>query len=201
MLKNFSRYFSLRTVSSAMLAAALFAGASFAMDIVATTSTGATVILHENGRWEYYQNNSNIRDIRPSAIPEDAKFEISIAYESVDKLKKDLRMAMDADFATEEEIKDSLRTLPKGGIVYFQVPTKQIKPGLTRELTYYIYDTGKNPIFSKTVRDSEATASEDRGISNLLVVPLYARPKSATLKAKVVSESNRSTLEFDIPVK
>lgn len=109
-------------------------------------------------------------------------------------------MAMDAEFATEEEIKDSLRKVPKGGIVYFQVPTKQIKKGMVRELTYTIYDKGKTPIFSKTVRDTEATASEDSGISNLLVVPLYARPKSSVLKAKVVSEVGRSTLEFEIPV-
>lgn len=195
-----SSIFSFRTLAGALLTAGLCASA-LAIDIVATTSTGATVILHDNGRWEYHQNNSNVRDVRPTAIPEDAKFEISIAYESVDKLKKDIRMAMDAEFATEEEIKDSLRSVPKGGIVYFQVPTKQIKPGMPRDLTYYIYDKGKNPIFSKTVRDTEATPSEDKGVSNLLVVPLYARPKVSVLKAKVISESTRSTLEFDIPVK
>jgi len=196
-----SRIFSFRTFAGALLTASLFAGAAFAVDIVATTSSGVAVILHDNGRWEYYQNNKNVRDVRPTSIPEDAKFEISIAYESVDKLKKDIRMAMDAEFATEEEIKDSLRSVPKGGIVYFQVPTNQIKPGMPRDLTYYIYDKGKNPVFSKSARDTEATPSEDKGISNLLVVPLFAKPKSAVLKAKVISESTRSTLEFDIPVK
>jgi hypothetical protein len=34
-----------------------------------------------------------------------------------------------------------------------------------------------------------------------MVVPLYAKPKSKVLKAKVVSESAKQTLEFDIPVK
>ena len=174
---------------------------TFAEDIIATTSNGSTVLLHDNGRWEYYQNNAKIRDVRPSAIPEDAKFQITINYESVDKLKKDVRMMLEGELATEEEIRDSLRKVPKGGIVYFQVPTKQIKPGFVRELTYYIYDKGKNPIFSQTKRDSEATPSEDRGVSNLLVVPLYAKPKAKVLKAKVVSEAAKQTLEFDIPVK
>ena len=175
---------------------------SFAEDIVATTSNGSTVILHDNGRWEYYQNNAKIRDVRPSAIPEDAKFQITIQYESANKIKKDVRMMMDGEFATEEEIKDSLRKVPKGGMVYFQVPTKQIKPGYTRELTYYIYDKGKKPIFSQTARDSEAKPTvESSKVSNLLVVPLYAKPKSKVLKAKVVSESARQTLEFDIPIK
>lgn len=174
---------------------------SFADDIIATTSNGSTVILHDNGRWEYYQNNAKIRDVRPTAIPEDAKYEISIKYESVDKIKKDVRMAMEADFATEEEIKDSLRKVPKGGIVYFQVPTKQIKPGFVRELIYSIYDTGKNPIFTQKSSDDQATASEDRGVSNLMIVPIYARPKAKVMKAKVVSETGRQTLEFDIPVK
>ena len=178
-----------------------FSAVSFAADIVATTSNGSTVILHDNGRWEYYQNNAKIRDVRPDAIPEDAKFQITILYEGVDKLKKDTRMMLEGELATEEEIRDSLRKVPKGGIVYFQVPTKQIKPGFVRELTYYIYDKGKKPIFSKTVRDSEATPSENRGVSNLLVVPLFAKPKSKVLKAKVVSESARQSLEFEIPVR
>jgi hypothetical protein len=160
------------------------------------------VILHDNGRWEYHQNNSKIRDVRPSAIPEDAKFQITVQYESANKIKKDIRMMMDGEFATEEEIRDSLRKVPKGGMVYFQVPTSQIKPGYTRELTYYIYDKGKKPIFSQTARDSEAKPTvESSKVSNLMVVPLYAKPKSKVLKAKVVSESARQTLEFDIPIK
>ena len=113
-----------------------------AEDIIATTSNGSTVLLHDNGRWEYYQNNAKIRDVRPSAIPEDAKFQITIDYESIDKLKKDVRMMLEGELATEEEIRDSLRKLPKGGIVYFQVPTNQIKKGFVRELTYSIYDKG-----------------------------------------------------------
>ncbi|MBO5533482.1 MAG: hypothetical protein J5977_13710 [Fibrobacter sp.] len=180
----------------------LFATNSFADDIVATTSNGSTVLLHDNGRWEYYQNNAKIRDVRPSAIPEDAKFQITIQYESVDKIKKDVRMMLEGELATEEEIRDSLRKVPKGGVVYFQVPTSQIKPGFTRELTYYIYDKGKKPIFSQTARDSEAKPTvESSKVSNLMVVPLYAKPKSKVLKAKVVSESAKQTLEFDIPVK
>lgn len=70
-----------------------------------------------------------------------------------------------------------------------------------RDLIYSIYDTGKQPIFTERASDNTATASEDSGISNLMVVPIYARPKSKVLKAKVVSETGRQTLEFDIPVK
>ena len=75
----------------------------FAEDIIATTSNGSTVILHENGRWEYYQNNAKIRDVRPSAIPEDAKFQITVNYESANKIKKDIRMMMEGDFANEPD--------------------------------------------------------------------------------------------------
>ncbi len=196
MQMNFKRAFKLAFVAMAVCTAF-----SFAEDIVATTSNGSTVILHDNGRWEYYQNNANIRDVRESAVPKDARFEVSVLYESPDKVKKNVRMALEADFATEEEIKDSLRKVPKGGYVYFQVPTKQIKPGLVRELTYSIYDTGKNAIFTKTVRDSEATASEDAGISNLLVVPIYGRPKAKVMKARVEDRKNHATLDIDIPIR
>lgn len=190
-----------RASKLAFVAMAVCTAFSFAEDIVATTSNGSTVILHDNGRWEYYQNNANIRDVRESAVPKDARFEVSVLYESPDKVKKNVRMALEADFATEEEIRDSLRKVPKGGYVYFQVPTKQIKPGLVRELTYSIYDTGKNAIFTKTVRDSEATASEDAGISNLLVVPIYGRPKAKVMKARVEDRKNHATLDIDIPIR
>ena len=187
-------------VKGGLCVAALMVTAALADDIIATTSNGSTVILHDNGRWEYYQNNAKIRDVRPSATPEDAKFNVSVLYESAEKLKKNVRMAMEADFATEEEIKDSLRKVPKGGYVYFQVPTKQIKPGLTRELTYSLYDGGKKPIFTKTVRDSEATPSEDAGISNLLIVPVYGRPKAKVMQAKVEDRRNHATLDIEIPI-
>ena len=196
MQMNFKRAFKLAFVAMAVCTAF-----SFAEDIVATTSNGSTDLLHDNGRWEYYQNNANIRDVRESAVPKDARFEVSVLYESPDKVKKNVRMALEADFATEEEIRDSLRKVPKGGYVYFQVPTKQIKPGLVRELTYSIYDTGKNAIFTKTVRDSEATASEDAGISNLLVVPIYGRPKAKVMKARVEDRKNHATLDIDIPIR
>ena len=178
-----------------------FAQFSLAEDIVATTSNGSTVILHDNGRWEYYQNNAKIRDVRESAVPKDARFEVSVLYEPAEKVKKNVRMALEADFATEEEIKDSLRKVPKGGYIYFQVPPKQIKPGMTRELTYSIFDTGKTAIFTKTVRDTEATASEDAGVSNLLVVPLYGRPKAKVMKARVEDLRNHATLDIEVPVK
>ena len=174
---------------------------SIAEDIVATTSNGSTVILHDNGRWEYYQNNARIRDVRPDAIPEDAKFNVSVLYESADKLKKNVRMAMEADFATEEEIKDSLRKVPKGGLIYFQVATNQIKKGMSRTLTYSIYDKGKKPIFTKTVSDTEATPSEDRGVSNLLVVPVYGKPKSKVMKARIQTTNGQATLDIDIPIR
>ena len=183
----------------ALVGVAACAALSLAEDIVATTSNGSTVILHDNGRWEYYQNNAKIRDVRESAVPKDARFEVSVLYESPDKVKKNVRMALEADFATEDEIKDSLRKVPKGGYVYFQVPTKQIKLGLPRELTYSLFDGGKKPIFVKTVRDTEATPSEDAGISNLLVVPVYGRIKSKVMQAKVEDRSNQATLDIDIP--
>ena len=190
------------TIARGLALACLLAcmSVAFAEDIVATTSNGSTVILHDNGRWEYYQNNANIRDVRESAVPKDARFEVSVMYESADKVKKNVRMALEADFATEEEIKDSLRKVPKGGYVYFQVPTKQIKPGMVRELTYSLYDGGKKPIFTKTVRDTEATPSEDAGISNLLVVPVYGRVKSKVMQAKVEDRRNHATLDIEIPI-
>lgn len=195
MLSKLTQIFRLALVGVAACAAL-----SLAEDIVATTSNGSTVILHDNGRWEYYQNNANIRDVRESAVPKDARFEVSVLYESPDKVKKNVRMALEADFATEEEIKDSLRKVPKGGFVYFQVPTKQIKPGMVRELTYSLYDGGKKPIFTKTVRDTEATPSEDAGISNLLVVPVYGRVKSKVMQAKVEDRRNHATLDIEIPI-
>ncbi len=174
---------------------------SFADDIMATASNGATVILHDNGRWEYYQNNSKIRDIRESAIPEDAKFNVMVEYENPERVRHNVRLAMEAEFATEEEIKDSLRKVPKGGYIYFQVKTSQIKKGMPRKLTYFLFDGGKNPIFTQTAYDTEAVPSELSGVSNLLVVPVYGRPKSKVMLARVQARDGLETLDIDIPVR
>jgi hypothetical protein len=183
--------------------ALLFAVAAnaFAGDVVAMASNGSTVILHDNGRWEYHQNNSKIRDVRESAIPEDAKFNVMVEYETPDRVRRNVRLAMEADFATEEEIRDSLRNIPKGGYIYFQVKTSQIKKGMPRKLTYSLYDGGKKPIFKKTVSDTEAVPSEQNGVSNLLVVPVYGHPKSNVMLARVEARDGMETLDIDIPVR
>ena len=59
----------------------------------------------------------------------------------------------------------------------------------------------KKPIFKKTVPDSEATPSEDAGISNLLVVPVTSKPKSKVLKARVQMARGNATLDIDIPLR
>lgn len=193
MMKNFSR-------AAVVLVMALIAN-SFADDIVATASNGALVILHDNGRWEYYQNNKKMRDVRESAIPEDVKFNVMVEYEKPERIKKNIRLSMEAEYATEEEIMDAQRKVPKGGYIYFQVKTSQIKKGLPRKLTFHIYDGGKNPFFTKTVYDTEALPSEQHGISNLLVVPVYALPKSDVMLARIQARDGMETLDIDIPVR
>ena len=51
------------------------------------------------------------------------------------------------------------------------------------------------------MRDTEAKASEDAGVSNLLVVPLYGRPKAKVMKARVEDRKNHATLDIDVPVR
>ena len=192
----------MRILSRACVALFLaYAANASAADVVAMASNGSTVILHDNGRWEYHQNNSKIRDVRPSAIPEDAKFNVMVEYERPEMVRKNLRLAMEAAFATEEEIRDSLKTVPKGGYIYFQVKSSQIKKGMPRKLTYSLYDGGKKPIFTKTAYDTEAVPSEQSGVSNLLVVPVYGHPKSNVMLARVQARDGMETLDIDIPVR
>lgn len=179
-------------VSSGML--------SFAADISATTVDGRGVILHENGTWEYYQRNTKIRDIRESAIPEDQKFQVTIKYEKYEQLKKDLETYLDAMGVPEEQIRDSVRTLPRGGKVHFQVKTEQIKKGLPRTFVYSIWQGGKSPIYQEILGDSTAVQSEQAGISDLVVVPIFSKPKK-DMKAQVKTPDSRQTLDFVIPIK
>ena len=170
----------------------------FSADMTATLSNGAAVVLHDNGRWEYYNNNSKVRDIRESAIPEDVKLVVTVEYEGLEKLKKDMRMRMEADFATEEEIKDSLRTLPKGGIVHFCAPTKQIHKGdAARMFTYTIW-VGKKQVYQDTFSESTAVASETAGVSDLLSVPLYAGIKGEKISARVSEKTGKRSIDFEI---
>ena len=169
-------------------------------DQMATTSSGISVILHDNGRWELYQNNSKVRDVRESTLPADAKTTISIQYESYEKLRKNLRLALEADLATEAEIVDSLRTLPKGGIIHFCVPTKQLNKGTSRSLTYTIWAGGKTPIYQETVSDETAVVSDEAGVSYLLSVPVYGRPKVKNMTARVENKAGKQSIDFDVPL-
>lgn len=177
-----------------------FAAVTFAADISATTVDGRGVVLHENGTWEYFQNNKKIRDVRESAIPEDQKFQITIKYEKYEQLKKNLETYLDALDFPEEKIRDSVRTLPRGGMLHFQVKSEQIKKGLPRTFVYSIWQGGKAPIYQETVADSMAVQSEQAGVSDLVVVPIYTKPKK-DMKAQVKTPNGRQTLDFVVPIK
>ena len=173
---------------------------ALADDIIATASDGRIVILHDNGRWEYYQNNKKIRDVRESAVPQDMKFEVSIRYENYETLRKNMEMYLTALEFSEEAIKDSVRTLPRGGIVHFCVPTAQIRKGLPRTYVYSVWNGGKSPVFRETVPDSLAKQSEHAGESYLVSVPIFTKVKKSGMKARVESQDGRQTLDFEVPV-
>ena len=128
-----------------------------------------------------------------NAFAEDATFNVMVEYETPDIVRKNVRLAMEAAFAPEEEILDSLK--------HVQAKTSQIKKGSPRKLTYALYDGGKNPIFRKTAYDTEAVPSEYSGLSNLLVIPVYREPKSDVMLARVVTSDGMETLDIDIPVR
>ncbi len=197
---NFKRYakqFVLLVVS-----AMFFLGVSVnAGDITATTSDGRYVILHDNGTWDFYRNDNKVRDVRESAIPEDVKFQVTIQYESYETLRKNTEMYLGALERPESEIQDSVRALPRGGIVHFCVPTNQIRKGLPRTFIYSVWNSGKRPIYSEAVPDSLAKPSGVAGVSYLVSVPIFTKIKKASIKAQVQSENKKQTLDFDVPVK
>lgn len=168
---------------------------ALAEDMTATTVSGAVVILHDNGRWEYYQNNSKVRDIRESAIPKDMQTVVSIDYEDIEKLQKDMRMRLEADDVAEDAIRDSLRSLPPGGIVHFCVAENQVHRGNPRTFTYTIW-LGKKQIYQKAVSEAEAVPSETANVTYLLSVPLMSRLRDQSLKARVAD--GPSSIDFDI---
>lgn len=170
---------------------------TFAMaeDMTATTANGSVVILHDNGRWEYYRNNSKVRDIRESAIPKDMQTTVTIEYEDASKLQKDMRMRLEADDISEDVIRDSLRTLPAGGILHFCVPEEQVHRGNPRMFTYTVW-VGKKQVYRSSVSESEAVPSDAAGVSYLLSVPLHTKLRGEHLKARV--EDGLGSIDFDI---
>lgn len=168
---------------------------ALAEDMTATTANGSVVILHDNGRWEYYRNNSKVRDIRESAIPKDMQTTVSIEYEDAAKLQKDLRMRLEADDVSENAIRDSLRTLPAGGIVHFCVPEEQVHRGNPRTFTYTVW-VGKKQVYRSSVSEADAVSSETAGVSYLHSVPLHTKLRGEHLKARV--EDGFGSIDFDI---
>lgn len=177
---------------------AVFAAFTFA-DMTATVTDGRHVILHDDGRWEWLRNDKKVRDIRESAVPEDMRFQVTVEYESYDKLRKDTEMYLTALETPLEIIRDSIRAIPRGGIVHFCVPTEQIRKGMPRTFVYSIFD-GKNQVYREAVPDAAAKPSGKAGVSYLVSVPLFSRPKAKVLKASVQSEDRMQTLDFDVPI-
>lgn len=170
-----------------------------ASDQLVKLSNGSIVVLHDDGHWEYYQTKE-IKDIRPAAIPESVKTTISVTYEGYDKLAKNLRLAMEADLATEEEINDSLRTLPKGGMVHFCIPTEQIDKNNPHDYVY-ILSYEKTQLYRSVMSQSKAVDSDEKDISYLLSVPVYKKPKSGHLTARIETVDGKQDVEFDVPIK
>lgn len=168
---------------------------AFGMDISATTPNGSVVILHDNGTWEYYKNNAQIHDIRESAIPKDMQTVVSIEYESLEKLQNDMRMRLEADDVEENLIRDSLRTLPPGGIVHFCVPENQVHRGNPRTFTYTVW-VGKKQVYKSAVSEAAAVPSETAGVTYLLSVPLRMKVSGKAVKARV--EEGLSSIDFDV---
>ncbi len=178
-----------------LTALSFLAAFTLADDMTATTVNGKVVILHDNGRWEYYQNNSRVRDIRESAIPKDMQTRVTIEYEDASKVQKDLRMRLEADDVSESVIRDSLRTLPAGGIVHFCVPEEQVHRGNPRTFTYTVW-VGKKQVYKSAVSEAEAVPSEVAGVTYLVSVPIFSKLRGEHLKARV--EDGNGSIDFDI---
>jgi len=162
------------------------------------TKSGNSVVLKDDHTWELFDPSKHLalRDLRAS----NEQIQISIKYKSYSWLSKEVRSVLEAEYADEQEIKDSLRFVPKGGLLYFRIEKKYIHPQEARYYTYTIWDSGKKPFFQKDGSDREAVDSDDGGYADLLVLPIQHKPKGKVLKVQVQDRVMKQIWEYEVPI-
>lgn len=177
-----------------LLPFALAAGAAE----LATTASGKKVVLKDDHTWELFDPNKHLalRDLR--AVNE--QIQIDIKYKSVQWLNKETRSVLESDYADEKSIQDSLRRVPKGGVLYFRIGKKYLNANDPRYYTITIWDADKKPIYQKDVSEREAVDSDDGGVANLLVVPMLAKPKGKEYKVQVQDRVMKQIWEYTVPL-
>jgi hypothetical protein len=162
---------------------------------IAVTQRGQKVLLHNNGTWEPFdpQRHAETRDVRESA----PQVEISLKYKDLNWCVKETRMLLEAEDKTSAEIQDSLRGLPKGGVLLVQTPTANLQVRDPRTFQYKVYD-GKGEVLLQT-EASEATAqpSDDAGVSNLVSLSLPVHGKGS-LKIEIRDKFSQQLYEYTL---
>jgi hypothetical protein len=161
---------------------------------IATTQGGRKVLLKNDGTWEVFneQKHLEVRDLRdaPERIQIEVKFKSAKYYEDEKKLE------WEAYGIKGTDLKDSLKSLPNGGIVYMLMNESAIQKSDPKCYSFTVKDT-KSTLITDKGCDSEARASDDIGIMILKEFYLKSAPKG-TINIDVYDKVIDKTYNFQI---
>lgn len=165
---------------------------------VAVTGSGRKVLLKNDGTWEPYDEAKHLsfRDLRESG----PTVQYSVKYKDHGWILKETRTMLEAEDMPEKSIQDSLRRLPKGGLLHLQVADMQIDTADPRSFQVVITDARGKILLRTKASESTATDSDDAGIKDVAIFAIPTAPKGGALKLTLEEKATRQTYEFDIPI-
>lgn len=190
--------FNRRNFTVSLALAILVGGLCSTMALeLAVSQSGRKVVLKNDGTWEPYDPERHFAgaDIRQSG----PVVELFVKYKNHGFVLGQRRTELQADGIAGKALEDSLRRVPKGGVVYIQMSTDKLNKADPRNYTYTVRDQGNGKVLVK--RDGserEAVDSDDVGISNLAVLPITNQPRG-DLQIIIEDRMSRQVFEYLLP--
>lgn len=160
----------------------------------AITTSGKKVILKNDGTWEPFDESRHLdaQDLRSNQ-----KVEISLKYKDHSWCSKEKRMLLEAEDLPERAIQDSLKKVPKGGIILVQVPTANVDYKDPRTYDYKVRDSKGKLLVQQQSSESSAVVADEPGLSTLIELNLPGF-KKGNLKIEIQEKGTRQTYEYDL---
>lgn len=179
------------------LALLFLGGGSWALEM-ALTKSGKKVVLKNDGTWEVYnpQIHLNVSDIREEA----PQIQLHIKYYDYQFYRDNQKLWWEGNGLSAAEIQDSLRALPKGGMVEVRIESDAVDSQDPKTYLFKVKDHKQREIWSGEALDIQSVDSPDAGLLILKQIPLK-KNYSNEVWVYITEKAMGQEYQFNIPMK
>jgi len=165
---------------------------------MALTKSGKKVVLKNDGTWEVYnpQIHLNVSDIREEA----PQIQLFIKYYDYQFYRDNQKLWWEGNGLSPDEIKDSLKALPQGGVVEIRIESDAVDSQDPKTYMIKVKDHKQREVWSGEALDIQAVDSPDAGLLILKKIPLKKKyPKEVWVY--ITEKAMGQEYQFNIPIK